>query len=177
MEGFFSLLWIKHSRCQPELLILLFGRTRTWSFSSKILRFAVSWPLTLSNWRDFSLHLCTLTRNWQIPGLVRRCCVHWRTRSTHPARTVISSFNQTQHFGHPEELFRHKASQLKALKKIFFRCCLDTDLHGGRVGSALVLRCVESSLTECGGAAERRHHRAAFFRLWARGLHFIWRIC
>lgn len=65
--------------------------------------------------------------------------------------------------------FWHKASQLKALKKNFSQCCVDTDLHGSRVSFAHVLCGSESSLTKCGRAAERRHHRASLMFTCQRG--------
>lgn len=113
MEEFLLSCGKKNCRWQPELLILLFGRTRTCSFSSKILRFTLClnpysiklkvfffFPLFVC----FFLHLCTFTRNWQIPGLVLQCFRHERTHSTLSAPTLISSLNQTKNFWHPEEL-------------------------------------------------------------------------
>lgn len=149
MEEFLLSCGKKNCRWQPELLILLFGRTRTCSFSSKILRFTLCLnDLQYQTESVFffsfvclffspSLHIHEkLTNSGTCPSMLSSRAHSFNTFSTNldlfpqPDKELLASWGA----------FWHKASQLKALKKNFSQCCVDTDLHGGRVGFALVLR-------------------------------------
>lgn len=88
-----------------------------------------------------SLHIHKkLTNSTTCPSMLSSRAHSFNTFSTNldlfhqPDKEILASWGA----------FWHKASQLKALKKNFSHCCVDTDLHGGRVGFALVLRGSES---------------------------------